>query len=76
MISGLCHKADENHTLKGYYTVNSGTSLQMFHYYCLLRNNPEECGSIHQVLLGLWNLGDEVGGTCSTQVEWEMNKQF
>jgi len=30
MNSGLCHKADENSTLLGYYAVSSGKSLAMF----------------------------------------------
>jgi hypothetical protein len=52
MISGFCHKVDENCTVLGYYAVSSGDFLPMFcaatsvrNYHYFLRNSPEECGS-------------------------------
>jgi len=37
VISGFCHKVDENCALLGYYTASSGN----FSYHYLLSNNPE-----------------------------------
>jgi len=40
MISGFCHKVDENCTPLGYYAVCSGNSLTLIYHYTL-RNSQK-----------------------------------